>query len=176
MSAETPWTPGDGAAACLIQVRATVDAGHAARSTIASASEPGTLEPTLWIGLADPDRRLLVLLQPIPGRSPHAWFGPALAPENRIDLEPMLHPDLGPGGILWRPSGERPWTSLQGYSAWGIDRVPHAVQWHVGCAPNGDLPFQGGDLDVQFAVAPLDPVVTGNASSSTAAAGGDDGT
>lgn len=174
--ADTHWNPQDGATACLLHVRATVDAGHAARATIASGSEPGASESTLWVGLAGPERRLLVLLQPIPGRSPHAWFGPALANEGRIDFELMLHPDLGPGGILWRPSRERPWTSLEGYSAWGIDRVPHAVHWHVGRAPNGDLPFQGGGLDVQFAVTPLDPVVAGGASSSTAATGGDDGT
>ena len=120
------WHPGDGQTACLLRVRGQADIHSAARATIASASRVGSLEPTVWIGLAGADRRLLVLLQPIPGRSPHAWFGPALAPEGQIDLEVMLHPDLGPGGIMWRPCGDHAWTSLEGYSAWGVGQIGRA--------------------------------------------------
>lgn len=176
VATDAPWTPSDDQIACLLRIRARLDAVTGARATIACASAVGALDPMIWIGLAGIERRLLVLVQPIPGRSPHAWFGPAFENEDRIDVELMLHPDLGPGGILWRPAGGSAWTSLEGYSAWGVNRVSQAVHWHVGHAPNGDLPFPGEDLDVQFVVAPLDPVVAGGASASPASTGGRDGT
>lgn len=160
---DAQWDPSEGRAACLLHISGAVDARSAALATIASASAPGSTEPVIWVGLADIERRLLVLLQPFSCRRPHAWFGPALAEENWIDIEVMLHPDLGPGGILWRPSRASAWTSLERYSAWGIGRISTAVRWHVGRSPNGDLPFPDGTLEVEFTHLLVDPVVAGSA-------------
>jgi hypothetical protein len=104
--------------------------------------------PPLWIGLIGPEMRLGVLLAPVAGRSPHLWYGPALQPGQQFDIQVALHRRLGPGGLLWRQSGDAPWSSLQGASAWGIERLPPMSEWSIGRSKDDpdDRPFRGEGL------------------------------
>ena len=68
------------------------------------------------------------------------------------DLQLALHPDMGPGGLLWRSGDGAPWTSLEGASAWGVEQLVWPECWSVGHGQNGpaDRPFAGSRLDVTF--------------------------
>jgi hypothetical protein len=124
-------------------------AGTAAAQTLLSAFEPG-VQARLWIGLRGLDQKLAVTIAPRPGRSPHYWFGPTLTPGETFDFQLMLHPGMGPGGILHRVTGGE-WSSLNGASAWGAERLTWQERSSVGHAQNGpdDQVFQGADLDVR---------------------------
>ncbi len=104
----------------------------------------------LWIGLAGQRQTLTVSLQPIPGRSPHQWLGPDMAPGAAFAIDIMLHPDLGPGGLLWRRSGDDAWSSLDGASPWGFERLDWPDQIQAGVDPAGAWPFRGRDLKVAW--------------------------
>ena len=110
--------------------------------------------PPLWIGLIGPEQRLSVLLAPQVGRSPHLWTGPALAAGTPFHLQLLLHPGMGPGGLLWRSGADAPWTSLTCASAWGLGRLPTTANLSVGCGKAGeeDRVWQGPDLRVRMAV------------------------
>jgi hypothetical protein len=125
----------------------TPSSGGAAQ-TLLSAWNSGNALPPLWIGLIGPEMRLGVLLAPVAGRSPHLWYGPALEPGCSFDLQIALHRNLGPGGMLWRVGDNAPWSSLQGASAWGIERLPAMAEWSLGMSKDDptDRPFRGTNL------------------------------
>lgn len=132
-----------------------VSAAAAGEAETLLATLPDGALPALWIGLAGPLRRLTVVLAAAPGRSPHAWIGPSLPAGMDFDVELMLHPGMGPGGILHR-SGGGPWSSLAGVSAWGCERLAWPAVWAVGHAHAGadDRPFRGARLEVAWASMP----------------------
>lgn len=119
------------------------------------ATLPDGALPALWIGVAGPLRRLTVVLAAAPGRSPHAWIGPSLPAGMGFDVELVLHPGMGPGGVLCR-SGRGPWSSLTAASAWGCERLAWPAAWAVGHAHGGsyDRPFRGARLDIAWAATP----------------------
>lgn len=128
-------------------------AGTAAPQTLLAAREPPAL-PALWIGLSGADQRLTVTMAPEPGRSPHFWLGPALAPGQPFALDLMIHAGMGPGGVLWRAPPAGPWSSLEAASAWGAERLAWPARWFVGHAGTAEAaPFAGESLRIAAALA-----------------------
>jgi hypothetical protein len=121
-----------------------------AAETLLEAWSPGQGLAPLWIGFTGPARKLTISLAPETGRSPHVWFGPELSPDAPFDLDLALHPGMGPGGVLWRRAGEAAWSSLDGASPWGAERLPGMSLWAAGHGRGGveDRPFRGPDLEV----------------------------
>jgi hypothetical protein len=125
----------------------TPPTGGAGQTLLSGWNRDAALPP-LWIGLIGQEMRLGVLLAPVSGRSPHLWYGPALGPGVSFDLQIALHHRLGPGGLLWRSGDDAPWSSLQGASAWGIERLPPLTTWSLGLSKDdpADRPFRGDAL------------------------------
>jgi hypothetical protein len=129
--------------------------GHAAAvgtspaQTLLSAFRPGIRAP-LWIGLSGPDQRLTAILEPEPGRSPHYWLGPAVEAGSSFDIQLLVHPGMGPGGLLYRLTADAPWSSLSAASAWGAERLHRPERWTVGHGQQGpdDRAFLGRNLAV----------------------------
>ncbi len=121
-----------------------------AAETLLEARNPGHALAPLWIGLTGRDRKLTVSLAPEKGRSPHVWFGPGIASDTEFDFQIALHPDMGPGGLLWRPRGEASWSTLDGASPWGCERLKSLLQWSIGQGHggDGDRPFGGDGLSI----------------------------
>jgi hypothetical protein len=109
----------------------TADDGGA-EQTILSAWDSGPALPPLWLGLRGSENRLALLLAPAAGRSPHLWLGPSLPPGRPFTLQLALHPDMGPGGVLWRVADDAPWSSLAAASPWGPERLHWPARWSVG--------------------------------------------
>jgi hypothetical protein len=124
----------------------TTQNGGAAQ-TLLAAFEPGILA-ALWIGLRGPNQVLSVTLGPEPGRSPHTWFGHAVAPGRAFDIRLLLDPRMGPGGLLHRMNDDTAWSSLAGASPWGIERLDLPSRWSIGEGQRGpaDRPFRGTGL------------------------------
>jgi hypothetical protein len=124
--------------------------GKAAAQTLLCARSEGPALAPLWIGLTGAKQRITVIIGPTPGRSPHYWFGPGLAAGAAFDLQVALHAGMGPGGVLWRASDGSPWTSLDGASAWGPERLDWPARWSIGFGQGGDedRPFAGAGLRV----------------------------
>ncbi|MEM7131813.1 MAG: hypothetical protein AAF702_36200 [Chloroflexota bacterium] len=122
------------------------------RQTLLSAWNEGTGLAPLWIGLAGIENRLSILLAPTPGRSPHLWTGPALQADQPFDIQVALHGGMGPGGVLWRWDDDKPWSSLHGSSAWGVERLSWPSFWSIGRGQRGetDFPFLGHELRVKW--------------------------
>jgi hypothetical protein len=106
---------------------------------------------SVWIGLAGPGQRLHVVVGPEPGRSPHVWHGPAMAPGADFALEMLLHAGMGPGGVMLRRDGV--WSSLTAASPWGLERLDWPPVWAVGHGQDGpeDRVFAGSGLRVDVA-------------------------
>jgi GNAT superfamily N-acetyltransferase len=124
-------------------------AGTSTAQTFLAAFQPG-MRAALWIGLSGPSQRLTAILEPEPGRSPHYWLGPAVAADAPFDIQVLIHPGMGPGGLLYRLAADAPWTSLSAASAWGAERLEWPGRWSVGHGPAGpdDRAFLGRDLAV----------------------------
>lgn len=152
-----PFSPGDQSAPKYVpplavwRLKGRTSHETAAQTLLSAWTTPSHLAP-LWIGLTGEGQRLTVMLAPIPGRSPHAWFGPSLPPGEPFDFEIALHADMGPGGVLWRASDISPWNSLNGASAWGPGQLEWPGQWRIGHGQGGpnDRPFSGEALNIQF--------------------------
>jgi hypothetical protein len=116
--------------------------------TLLEAWDPGPALAQLWIGITGPARKLTVSLAPEAGRSPHSWFGPSLDTTGPFDLHVALHPAMGPGGILWRWHDNGAWTTLEGASPWGAERLAPSLNWSFGQGRKGPTgrPFQGRDF------------------------------
>ncbi len=124
-------------------------AGTSTAQTLLSAWRPGVRAP-LWIGLSGPAQRLTVILEPEPGRSPHYWLGPAITAGAPFDIQLLVHPGMGPGGLLYRLAADAPWSSLSAASAWGAERLDWPERWSIGHGQEGpgDRAFLGRNLAV----------------------------
>jgi hypothetical protein len=131
--------------------RTAVDTVSAAQ-TLVSAFSPGSIAP-VWIGLQGPRQTLTLIMGREPGRSPHYWIGPDLPASQDFDVHLAINPDLGPGGVLYRPWGEGRWTSLAAASATGLETLQWPARWSVGHGQHGggDRPFAGPELTVTVA-------------------------
>jgi hypothetical protein len=123
--------------------------GTAPAQTLLSAFQPGIQAP-LWVGLRGPDQRLTVIIGPEPGRSPHYWIGPAIQADAPFSFQLMIHPGMGPGGILFRVPPDQPWSSLQAASPWGAERLAWPERCSIGHGQHGpdDRPFRGTGLTI----------------------------
>lgn len=121
-----------------------------AQTLICGRSDESALA-SIWIGLRGEEQRLVVLLSPEPGQSPHWWYGPAMKQNGSFDFQVAIHTGMGPGGILWRENDQAPWSSLTASSPWGAERIDWPKRWAVGHDILGpdDQPFLGVDLRVQ---------------------------
>ncbi len=130
--------------------------GAAEAQTLVEGASEDDAVPPVWIGLAGPDQRLLVVLGSAPGRSPHTWYGPSLPGGEAFDIQVALHGGMGPGGLLWRAGEGAPWSSLRGASAQGVERVAPVTNWSIGhtTVSASDRPFLGRELRVWTAHAP----------------------
>ena len=127
-------------------------AGGGDPQTLLATWESGSELPPLWIGLQGDEQRLAVLLSPGPGRSPHLWLGPALAPGQPFELQVAIHTGMGPGGLLWRWADTSPWSSLKAASPWGAERLTWPARWSVGHGKRGPTsrPCRGHRLQVTW--------------------------
>ncbi|MBB3454084.1 hypothetical protein FHT86_002340 [Rhizobium sp. BK313] len=128
------------------------ETAHPPAQTLFSAFNPDAIAP-LWLGLRGPRQTLTLILGRDPGRSPHYWFGPDLAAGQSLDVDIALHAGMGPGGMLYRMHGDSRWTSFDGASATGLERLIWPAQWSVGHGQGGaaDRAFIGSGLQVQIA-------------------------
>lgn len=147
--------PLDASIRCWRIAGCTAGGSAEAQTLVEGASEDDAVPP-VWIGLAGPDQRLLVVLGSAPGRSPHTWYGPSLPGEEAFDIQVALHGGMGPGGLLWRAGEGAPWSSLRGASAQGVERVAPVTSWSIGhtAVAASDRPFLGRELRVWTAHAP----------------------
>ncbi|KJC61631.1 hypothetical protein UP10_07135 [Bradyrhizobium sp. LTSPM299] len=125
----------------------------AAPQTILCAPVPGMIAP-LWLGLRGPKQALTLILGRESGRSPHYWIGPDLLAGQDFALDVAFHPDMGPGGVLWRTTGNTRWTSFAAASATGLEHLSWPAVWSVGHGQDGpdDTPYTGSQLDVAVAL------------------------
>ena len=124
--------------------------------TILCAPVPGMIAP-LWLGLRGPKQTLTLILGRESGRSPHYWIGPDLGAGRDFALDIAFYPDMGPGGVLWRTTGDTRWTSFAAASATGLERLSWPAVWSVGHGQGGadDTPFTGSQLETAAAVIAL---------------------
>jgi Calcineurin-like phosphoesterase len=128
-------------------------AGDGSAQTLLAAFR-ADLQMPLWIGLRGIDQRLTVIVGPEARRSPHYWYGPAIAAGSPFDLQLVVHTGMGPGGFLCRDAGEMRWSSLDAASAWGAECLDWPDRWSVGHAARGpaDQPFRGSTLTASAVV------------------------
>jgi len=107
------------------------------------------VEP-IWVGIDGDSGRLLVRIVPRSGYGRQTWKGPLLGPEASFDLQLVLHPHMGPGGVLLRANDRSPWTTLASTSSRGVELLKRPRQWAVAHGQSGktDRPFSGGSLQV----------------------------
>lgn len=151
--AQTPVDLTDAIATFAISGQATAD-GLGARQTLLAAVADNAGDMPLWIGLSGQDQRLMIALQPTPGRSPHQWLGPTVQPGALFAFDLMLHPGMGPGGLLWRQAGQSHWTSMDGASPWGLERLTWPGRLVLGQDTNGGAIFRGARLACHLGATP----------------------
>ena len=107
------------------------EGGKHPQTIVCGLADGGGLTP-FWLGISGVDRRVTVLLSPEANRSPHRWHGPALPLDEPVRIQVAIHSGMGPGGLLWRWSDDDPWSSMDGASAWGVERLPWPSKWQIG--------------------------------------------
>ena len=153
------WRALDEAGICKDRIAAfrftglTATASTSTAQTLLAGLHAGRRAP-LWIGLSGPLQRLTVILEPEPGRSPHYWLGPAVTADAPFDIQLLVHPGMGPGGLLYRLEADAPWSSLSSASAWGAERLDWPERFSVAHGPAGphDRAFLGRDLAVSTTI------------------------
>lgn len=148
-----PW-PGPPAPASVIALKLSGRTAMeiAAPQTLLSALAPGKIAP-LWLGLRGATQTLTLIVGREQGRSPYYWIGPDLGAGQAFALDLAFCPDMGPGGVLWRRSGDPRWTSCRAISATGLERFAWPAIWSVGCGQDGpdDMRFAGHELGIAAA-------------------------
>jgi len=121
--------------------------------TLFSAFSSGTLE-ALWLGLRGVEQTLTLIVGRDPGRSPIYWFGPNLPAGHDFDIHVAFCPDMGPGGVLFRHHDDVNWSSLNGATATGLERLTWPSRWSVGRGQGGrdDRPYCGTSLRASIAL------------------------
>lgn len=112
--------------------------------------------PILWVGFEGGARQLVVEAAPTAGGAAQIWRGRSIVEGEAFDLELLLCPDAGPGGVLAREKGEE-WSSLATTGASGLDLLRWPDWWAGGHGPCGveDEPFGDGELRIRIsALAP----------------------
>lgn len=129
------------------------------QTLLCANADSSSLSP-IWIGLRGKQNQLFVLIIPEPGRSPRFWLGPKLKAGERFSIQVGLHAGMGPGGLLWRWGDASPWSSFQGTTAWGIEKISWPTQWLIGRDQRGkdSRPFRGSDLVIKFCARKLKKV------------------
>jgi hypothetical protein len=57
---------------------------------------------------------------------PQQWMGPIIDfRKGPMEIQLALHPDMGPGGVLWRWTNGTPWSSMETTAEYGLE----ALQW-----------------------------------------------
>ena len=116
------------------EITGQLSEGAAPQTLLATQPEAGAL-PALWLGAGGRERRLMLMLSPRRNRSPHSWHGPPLPVDRAFRIQFAIHSGMGPGGLLWRWDDDAPWSSLQGASDWGPERLRLPPRWTIGAAP-----------------------------------------
>lgn len=148
-----PGAPTPGSTTHFIAWRFTGFAGDATAGgeaqTLLAGWNNGPGLATIWIGLLGLEGRLGISLSPAPGRSPHLWHGPTVAPGTAFDFQVAIHTGMGPGGLLWRSDDEAPWSSLVNASSWGAERLTWPTRWAIGHDRRSrtERPFRGTGLE-----------------------------
>jgi hypothetical protein len=83
--------------------------------------------------------RLAVNLAPERDRTWERWGGPRFEPGRQFSFEIMMYSALGPGGILFRYTGEATWNSMETRSARGLERFTWPALWWIGRGQDGDF-------------------------------------
>ena len=109
------------------------------------------VEP-VWIGIDGDSGRLLVRIVPRSGSGWQVWRGPLLTPGECFDFQVGFHPDMGPGGILYRQQATAAWSTLDSTSSKGTEDLRQLSRFAVGQGQSGgkDRPFISHDLQVRF--------------------------
>lgn len=154
---ETAMPTGAGLVVWRFRGSTPVDDGDGSPQTlVAVPSEDPAALSTVWVGLTGTSMRLTVTVGPAPGRSPHYWFGPELEAGATFDLQLLLHPDMGPGGLLHRWSDDQPWSSLRSASPWGLEVLRPPFHWTGPKTSGLDVadetvpPFRGANLEATW--------------------------
>jgi len=63
----------------------------------------------------------------------------------------MLHPEMGPGGVLTRNAGDAAWNGPDGASAWGPEGLEAFDKVLTGKTADGAWPFRGDGLQASMA-------------------------
>ncbi len=108
----------------------------------------------LWIGITGHGGRLMVKMSPTAGRSPHTWIGPTVDLNQPFNIQIAFHNGMSVGGILWRLDDNEPWTSFEGISYWGAERLNWGQHWSVGQGQRGsaDTPFTSHHFNLKWHV------------------------
>ncbi|QIG94323.1 MULTISPECIES: metallophosphoesterase family protein [unclassified Bradyrhizobium] len=144
------------ATAIALKLSGRTAAAAAAPQTLLCTPAPGMIAP-LWLGLRGPKQTLTLILGREQVRSPHYWIGPELGADADFALDVAFYPDMGPGGVLWRRSGDTRWTSCTAISATGLERFSWPAVWSVGCGEGGpdDRRYAGPRLEIAASVIAL---------------------
>ena len=125
------WPPEQGKARGWRLRAATIDASPA--RLLLAGRTPGEVFDRVRISLDGWQPRLHVALgragDTYPQNYPQVWTGPQLK-GSPLDLEVLIYPDLGPGGVLARVD-DGPFSSLQSDAAEGF-ATAWPEQWQVG--------------------------------------------
>ncbi|MCJ8521062.1 hypothetical protein ABID21_004116 [Pseudorhizobium tarimense] len=118
--------------------------GIGTEQTLLTAFDEGS-RSKLWIGFRGAAQRLTVLMAPDKGRSPFYGLGPSVPAGRPFEFTIVIHPGMGPGGILVREGDESLWSSMSTTSPWGAERLRWPSTFGIGFAQQGkdDRPFRG---------------------------------
>jgi hypothetical protein len=109
------------------------------------------VEP-VWIGIDGDSGRLLVRIVPQSGHGWKVWKGPRLTANKRFDVQVAIHPQMGPGGVLFRADEKSPWSTLTSTSSTGVENFNRPRRWAIGHSQSGpdDRPFVSDSLNVSM--------------------------
>ncbi|MBS0264784.1 MAG: metallophosphoesterase [Planctomycetes bacterium] len=112
---------------------------------------------TVWIGWEGTPLRLTVRLIPQSGFGWQVWSGPVVPLGVPWTGEVALHPGLGPGGVLWRPTANAPWQSLSTTSSKGLEDLTWPRYWNIGHGHSGadEWPCLAPALEIDWTHADL---------------------